>query len=321
MKRTGLRELFVCFTLLLGANYVNATDSAELAKTELEPTENTASFHALQAYWVFSGIVANESGEHYSYYFQMQRKDQELQAIATLIDSQTREVLLFEEASTILDHPEATNWRAERIFMQFNPINNSWVFGVKAKNDKGFNFKVDMLREAISTPAIQDLRSGVELLVNQTGRLNGHLQIGEANKEQFVTASKAWFKQVWVSKPQEALHPLTGILCQFNDGSAFYAVNMQEPDALRGAVAGWRDTQGMPISMSQFVSVNEAEESMWYIHIPSPKVRLSLRDALAKETEKHHLIAGLTEGLPGFCVISKDEIAQQLPGSIHKTMG
>lgn len=311
MKQVELRKLFVSFALL-AAGYVNAMESVEPAKIELEKTENTISFNALQAYWVFSGIVTNESGERYNYYFQMERQDTKLHAVATLIDSQNKEVLLFEESNTVIKHPDAKNWHVGRAFMQFNPINNSWVFGVKAKAKVGFNFKVDMLRQTMSIPTAQDLRSGVELLVNQTGRLNGHLQTGPTSKEQFVTAPKAWFKQVWVSKPQDSMHPLTGILCQFNDGSGFYAVNLQEADALRGAVAGWRDVQGSAVSMSQFVSIKKTKDGLWHIRIPSPKIRLSLNDALVNENEKHQLIAGLTDGLmPGFCTITKDEVGQR----------
>lgn len=312
MKQVGLYKLVACIALL-AASCVNAMEVVEPPKVELEKTENTVSFNALQAYWVFSGIVTNESGERYNYYFQMQRKDNKLHAVATLIDGQNKEILLFEENNAVIKQPESGNWQAGRAFMQFNPINNSWVFGVKAKAKIGFNFKVDMLRQTVTVPPTQDLRSGVQLLVNQTGRLNGHLQTGALAKEQFVTAPKAWFKQMWVSKPQNSTHPLTGVLCQFNDGSGFYAVNLQESDALRGAVAGWRDIAGVPMSMSQFVSIKNTEEGQWRIQIPSPKIRLALKDALAKGSEHHQLIAGQTDALmPGFCTISKDEVAQQV---------
>ena len=313
MKRIRLYALVVCFALVTATNVAGA-ESLEQSELEVEKTAITPFFNAPQADWVFAGMVTNESGERYNYYFQMQRNNSQFHAIAMLIDSQSKEVLLFEESNARIEHPESSNWRVGQTFMQFNPINNSWVFGVKTKVKKGFNFKVDMLPQADNKPSTsQDLRSGVELLVNQTGRLNGHLKTNATGKEQFVTAPKAWFRQVWVSKQQESLHPLLGVLCQFNDGSGFYSMNLQEPDAIRGAVAGWRDIQGLPVSMSQFVSVKEAKDGVWHIRIPSPKVRLSLQDALAKEKDKHQLIAGLIEGvMPGFCTISQDQIGQQL---------
>ncbi|WP_045105342.1 hypothetical protein [Legionella hackeliae] len=301
---------FLYFVLFAGS--VNTL--AATAEPEASPVENKIlSLNAVQGDWVFSGTVSNESGERYSYYFQMHRKDSQFHAVAALIDSQTKSLLLFEENNAVIEKPDLSNWHVGHAFLQFNPINNSWVFGIKTKDKKGFNFKADMLRAEQNTPTIQDLRSGVELLVSQTGRLNGHLHTGVDSSEQFVTAPKAWFRQIWVSKPQDSLHPFTGVLCQFNDGSGFYAVNLQETDAWRGAVAGWRNAQGVPVSMSQFVTIKETKEGLWNIQVASPKVNLLLQDVLAKENEPHHLIAGVTNDLmPGFCTISKDEIGQKI---------
>lgn len=302
------QKWFLCLVFLTGG-YTLADRIVE--PETVEPENKILSLGALQADWVFSGIVTNESGERYSYYFQMHRQGTQFHAVATLVDGQTKNLLLFEESNATIENPDVSNWRVGRAFLQFNPITNSWVFGVKAKENKGFNFKADMMRNNQNASATQDLRSGIELLISQTGRLNGHLQTGSENSEQFVTAPKAWFRQIWVSKPQDAHHPFTGVLCQFNDGSAFYSVNLQETDALRGAIAGWRDAQGTPISMSQFVTIKETKEGVWSIHVASPKVNLLLQDALAKEGDKHQLIAGLTNDLkPGFCSISKDEIGK-----------
>ncbi|WED42246.1 hypothetical protein [Legionella cardiaca] len=303
------QKLFLCFALFTGSYAIADTVEPETSSSE----KKILSLEAPQAEWVFAGTVTNESGERYSYYFQMHRKNTQFHAVAALIDGQTKDLLLFEESSATIEKPDVSNWHVGHAFLQFNPINNSWVFGIKTREKKGFNFKADMLRKVPTTATVQGLRSGVELLVNQTGRLNGHVQTGADNNEQFVTAPKAWFRQIWVSKPQDTLHPFTGVLCQFNDGSAFYAVNLQEADALRGAIAGWRDAQGTPLSMSQFVTVKEAKEGMWSINIASPKVKLLLQDALAKETEKHQLIAGLTDDLkPGFCSINKDEFGKKV---------
>ncbi|WP_094091561.1 hypothetical protein [Legionella clemsonensis] len=299
------------FVILLAGSINTIAETAEPENNPVETKIN--SLNASQADWVFSGTVMNESGERYSYYFHMHRRDTQFHAVAALIDSQTKNLLLFEENSAVIEKPEISNWRVGDAFLQFNPITNSWIFGIKTKQKKGFNFKADMLKTDQSSPGIQHLRSGVDLLINQTGRLNGHLQTGLEGSEHFVTAPKAWFRQIWVSKTQESSHPFTGILCQFNDGSGFYAVNLQETDALRGALAGWRDAQGIPVSMSQFVTIQEAEEGLWNIQVASPKINLTLQDILAREDEQHHLIAGLTNDLiPGFCAISKDEVGSKI---------
>lgn len=315
MKLRGY-QWFLFFTLLAGSiNTIAETVGSETEQVEIKAN----SLNASQADWVFSGTVTNESGERYSYYFQMHRKESEFHAVAALIDSQTKNLILFEESNAVIEKPEASNWRIGNSFLQFNSITNSWIFGIKTKEKKGFNFKADMLKTDQSTPNVQNLRPGVDLLIHQTGRLNGHLQTGQRGSEQFVTASKAWFRQVWVSKPQASPHPFTGILCQFNDGSGFYAVNLQETDALRGALAGWRDAQGIPMPMSQFVTIKEPEEGLWSIQVASPKINLMLQDMLAKEDEQHHLVVGVTNGLmPGFCAISKDEVGLKiLPETVN----
>ncbi|MBA2656016.1 MAG: hypothetical protein H0U70_03425 [Tatlockia sp.] len=320
MRLFKLKNLLLGLILLLNHQVIASNEQVDLPKAEINDLlKKDLSLNALQAYWAFSGLVSTENGDLFNYYFQMQRKDSHFHAVAALIDSQTKEILLFEESSAKMEHFVDSNWRVGRAFMQFNPINNSWVFGVTPKDHKGFNFKVDMLGQSLSMPMSQGLRSGIELLINQTGRLNGHLQVGDKSaKDQFVTAPKAWFKQIWVSKSQETVHPLTGVLCQFNDGSAFFSVNLQEADALKGAIAGWRDEQGTVIPMSQFVSIQEKQDGLWSIRIPSPKISLSFQDSLAKGEGKHQLIAGFTKDeLPGFCTITKDEIGEEVPPKIE----
>lgn len=312
MKRIGFLKFFLIFALLVN-NDLFAAEPATMPDGEIKKTEIASPLSSIEMDLVFFGMVTNESGELYNYYFQMQRKDKLFHAVATLIDSKTKEVLLFEDVSKTIDQPDESSWRVGQAFLQYNPINDSWVFGVKTKEKKGFNFKVDMLQQADNNKVSQDLRSGIELSINQTGRLNGHLQSGVTGKDQFVTASKAWFKQLKVSKSQQSSHPLTGILCQFNDGSGFYSVNLQDAEALRGAVAGWRDAQGAPVSMSQFVSIEAKKENIWQISIPFPKLSLSLEDVLAKKIDSSQLIAGLTSGsTPGFCTITQDEIGMKI---------
>lgn len=284
------------------------------------PVANILSLSAKQADWVFSGAVTNESGERYNYYFELQRNDQQFQAQAILVDAQTGELVLHEQSDSLIDDPESSQWRVGKAFLRFNAINNSWIFGVKGK-DRGFNFKVDMLGlSGTNYSRQQDIRNGIELLINQTGRLNGHLQTGENNQEQFVTAKKAWFRQVWVSKPQTLGHPMTAVLCEFNDGGGFYAVNLKEADALRGAVAGFRNEEGTAVPVSQFVTVKKDKSGLWVIHIPSPKLTLTLKDMLEQLNTRHQLVAGLVKGVkPGFCAISLQDIGQTPASPSQKT--
>lgn len=310
MKELGI-ALGLIFLLTGLVSGITLAEAEKTATVSANPTV-VPSLDAFQANWVFSGRVATESGEFYNYYFEMQRDYNHLHAMAMLFDNQNHQVLLFEEGDAMIAHSnELANWQVGKTFLQFNPINDSWVFGVKTKKQKGFNFKVDFFGLDENAARKQDLRSGMELLVMQTGPLNGHLRTDGGSKEQFVMASSSWFKQIRTSKPQKSFDPLVGILCQFNDGSGFYAVNLLAADALQGAVAGWRDGRGASLPMSQFVTAKKNKEGVWSIGVASPKVHLALESVLDKEGQNYQLIAGLSKKMkPGFCTISKNETGQ-----------
>ena len=272
------------------------------------PSLEQSIFDASQADWVFSGLVATERGEQYHYFFQMRHHEKQFYADAMLVNAETNALMFYETSEALIEKQNGLQWQVGRIFLRFNTINNSWVFGVKKKGNQGFNFKVDMLgQEDGTSEKEQDLRTGLELLIGQTGNLNGHLQLSE--HEEFVTAKKAWFRQMWVSKPQLTPHPFMGILCDFRDGAGFYAVNLQGSDVLRGSIAGWRDEQGKAIPMSQFVTATQDQVGIWSIRVPFPNVVFSMQDRLHLPKDRVHLAAGDVLGkTPGFCVITQYEL-------------
>ncbi len=260
--------------------------------------------------WTFSGVVANENGENYGYLFQMQREDNQFHVITALFDAQTKQLLIQEDSHAILSDANTFNWQVGHSFLRFNPINASWIFGLKDGNKKGFNFKIDMLKQSEREQTTQGLRQGVEMMVRQTGQLNGHIQFDD-NKEQFVTAKNAWFRQFWLTDHQEKTHQLSGVLCRFNDGSAFYSMNMPEADALRGATAGWFDPQGLPTTMSQFINVKQMPEGgAWHIRIASPSLHLILNDSIQHDS----VVAGFIDekDRQGFCMLSNDAIGDEV---------
>ena len=292
MTFTQVRTLFVSLIL-----FVASPMHAE-AVPNFSPTDST------HANWVFSGLVTNENGDNYGYFFQLQRDGSQFKTIAALFDAQNKTVILLDESQAIISDPTTYNWHVGHAFMRFNSINDSWIFGLQNSDKKGFNFKVDMLKEPENNPVAQELRSGVELLVSQTSRLNGHIQIGGENTEQFVTAKNAWFRQLSLTEQSSKGHPFTGVLCRFNDGSGFYSVNMNESDALRGAIAGWQDDQGISTNMSQFINIQQAPEGPWHIRIASPSLHLIVSDFLKQDPI---VAAGfVSEGATtGFCMLSK----------------
>lgn len=295
MMLSRLGQLLTCCAILT-ANSIHAAE--ETVQSGFLPTES------IHANWVFSGVVTNENGDNYGYFFQMQREDAQFHVISALFDGQSKTVLLLDESEATIHNPAVNNWHVGRAFLRFNPINNSWIFGLQPQDKKGFNFKVDMQSE--NTPITQDLRQGLALLVSQTSHLNGHIQTGDDSKEQFVTAKNAWFRQVWLTEHQERSHPFTGVLCRFNDGSGFYSVNMNEADALRGAVAGWCDGQGTSAMMSQFINVKQAPDGPWHIRVTSPSLHLILSDFIKQNSVVAGFVAQGTN--PGFCMLSKEKL-------------
>lgn len=308
---------FVLLLLFCGSSLYAEAQIAEVDDNPVSSLiKNMTSLHAPQANWVISGTVTNESGERYHYFFQIQANNNSYQGVATLIDAQTKHVLLYEEGKSPMEDAKAevTKKQAGKLFLRFNPISNSWVFGVKHKGlarGKGFNFKIDMLETAdaaLSHSKEQALREGIVSLINQTGRLNGHINIDESQKEEFVTAQKAWFRQIWLTKPQASTHALTAILCQFNDGGALYSLALPEMDTLRASIAGRRGADGEVLPISQFVTAKEGKDNIWKIQIPLSKASLIFENLLSQMNDKKKLVVGMTSGkASGFCAVNKEE--------------
>ncbi|MFY7697986.1 MAG: hypothetical protein ACOVQX_04095 [Legionella sp.] len=259
---------------------------------------------AKHANWSFSGLVTNESGDLYSYFFEMQRDGQQYQIYSALFDGQTKKPIFIEQDSAIIEQPNVYNWRVGRAFLRFNPINDSWIFGLTTADKKGFNFKVDMLNQSTSNYQVQKITSNISFFITQTSHLNGHIYINSDKSEQFVMANQAWFRQVWQIRSQQNLHPVTGLFCRFDDGHGFYSMNILEESALQGAVTGACDMQGNSIAISQFINVTDLKNSNWHIDVTSPSHHLLLENLL----DNPSLVAGFVseKGHDGFCLLSND---------------
>jgi uncharacterized protein YhaN len=260
------------------------------------------------AYWTFSGIVANESGEQFGYFFQMEKQGTQFHVQSALLNGQTNKVIFSYDKKETISSSIDNKWKIGDAFLRFNPINESWVFGVKTAEKKGFNFKVDMLNQPIENSEIQTLRPGLEALVHQTSRLNGHLKVGSEAQEQFVTANNAWFSKTWLSAKQDSLHDINSSFCRFNDGSGFYTENLKEKDAKRAALASWRDALGNSVKMSQFISKDFIDNKTWKIRLALPKLEIKFENQLDDNSASSRLVAGFfKENVKGFCFLSQQE--------------
>lgn len=251
--------------------------------------------------WTFSGMVNNESGEQYGYFFEMQRQGTDFHTKTALVDGQTNHLVFFYEGNENIEQPASFNWQVGHSFIRYNPINDSWIFGVKDKK-KGFNFKVDMLKQAHHDETLV-LRPGVKLQALQSSQLNGHIQLDD--KEQFVTGNKAWFGKLVLSDDQKDAHEISTAFCHLNDDNSFYSANLKEKDATSAAVAGWFDPEGNKLKMSQFVSIQSLADDQCVFNIGLPKLNLKLLNTL-KVDNASHAIAGFSQENKGsFCFVTK----------------
>lgn len=300
--------LFSLITVLSSTVCAADVDSEEASEI-LQPVE------PLVGSWTFSGMVSNESGDRYGYFFQIQRQGTDFHTKTALIDGQTNKLVLFYEGNEQIEHSTQLNWQVGRSFIRYNPINDSWIFGVKAEEGKGFNFKVDMLKQASETKETLILRPGVELQALQTSQLNGHIQTGTENKEQFVTGNNAWFGKLWFSKEQTSSHDISTTFCRLSDDNGFYSANLKEADATGAAVAGWRDPAGNKVKMSQFLSIKSIDPNQCLLSLGLPKISLRVLNTL--NTVEHSAVksplsvAGFSKDNPkGFCFITEQSFTQ-----------
>ncbi|MDP3704924.1 MAG: hypothetical protein Q8R24_03305 [Legionellaceae bacterium] len=301
----SVTKWIVCIAMIASSALFAADPLANAEPHGFVPTEST------HANWVFSGMVVNESGENYNYFFQIQRDEHDFHATVALFDAQTKKVILQEDSHARIDEPNLYNWSVGRAFLRFNAINDSWVFGLKDQTKLGFNFKVDMLNQPEHNPVTQYFRHGISFVVVQTGQLNGHLH--DAEKEQFVTSKNAWFRQIWLTNTKDTPHQLNGLLCRFNDGSGIYSMKVLQSDSLRGAVAGLFDAQGASTAISQFIHI-EQQDSSWLIRITSPKMHLVLKDIM----KQNEVVAGFVseKDTHGFCMLSQDAMGESQRQSV-----
>ncbi|TAL64120.1 MAG: hypothetical protein EPN84_03920 [Legionella sp.] len=311
---TAARVWSMVFSLTLLSNSILfAAETPENEEPVLPPVPMVGS-------WTFSGMVSNESGDRYGYFFQVQRQGIDFHTKTALIDGQTNKLVLFYEGDEKIMMPTQLNWHVGRSFIRYNPINDSWVFGMKSADNKGFNFKVDMLKQTRKDNEIIELRPGVEMQALQTSSLNGHIAMGDV-EEQFVTGNNAWFGKLWVSKDQKKAHDVSTTFCRLSNENGFYSANMKEADATRAAVAGWRDAAGNHVKMSQFISIKPLENDQCQLHVGLPKVNLKLLNSLSltqldlpkdtSTTKKQLSIAGFSKENPkGFCFVAEQSLKQ-----------
>ena len=141
MKQIRACILLLVFYLMLSGQLLATQAIESVANDEPVALQTIPSLHVSQADWAFAGIVTNESGERYIYFFEIQRNYDRFHGLATVIDAQSKTVLVYEESNTLIKNPELTHWQVGNLFLRFNPINSSWVLVLRIKRKKVLTLK------------------------------------------------------------------------------------------------------------------------------------------------------------------------------------
>lgn len=294
-----MRIGLVVLAVLLSINSLLFADIAKEPKNTAKIPEPTTGS------WTFSGMVTNENGDKYGYFFQMKRQGSDFHAKTALIDAKTNKLVLFYEGDERIPEPNSLDWRVGRSFIRYNPINDSWIFGLKLKDKKGFNFKVDMLKQDGSVSETKTLKPGVEMQAVQSSRLNGHLQTSADEKEQFVTGNKSWFAKLWFSKDPKMAQEISTTLCRLSNEKGFYSANLKKANT---TIAGWRDTSGSAVKMSKYISIKPLGNNESMLKVGWPKINLKLYNTLNTPLS----IAGFSKENPSeFCFVTEQSFEQE----------
>lgn len=292
-------------SVLIFSFFVSIVHSAPLESQRQVFCPTTSKY----ASWVFLGMVENEIGEVYNYFFELQRRDQVFHAEVAIFDYQTKKMLLSDNSVVTIENPSDFNWMIGKVFLRYNEITNSWVFGLKESNKIGFNFKVSMLNKPEDYPLTRYFHDGIAFVVVQAGQLNGHVSF-DGKEEQFVTAKNTWFRQIWLKNDPKNLRSLNSLLCRFNDGRGLYSIQVLDAVKERDSIAGLFDSDGKAMNVSQFVQLENFQDSSWHINVSTPKMNLQLIDIF----QKNDIVAGYIHASDnhGFCMLINDEIGVKL---------
>ena len=255
-----------------------------------------------KADWFFSGRVHNENNLYYDYFFKIQQHDQTIDLQAALVSVEEKKVILFERAIGLSTSPHQTKWQSGKLFLNYNAINNRWVLG--AKNDAGvsFNFKIDLFaQKSFEFSKNLTFKPGIHVVMNKTGRLNGHLKSGH-DKEEFVSENSAWLSHIWLNESQPP-KLLTLLLCDFEDDQGFFTMKSMDKKTPY-TFAFWRDATGKSVPVSQFLSIKNHEDTL-SIDSASPKMQLRVTNLLPVTADPNqNIVMGRVRGYQsgGFCV-------------------
>lgn len=295
------------------------TPSLSSPKTNIK---NDSSLHpaATRESWYISGLVENDSGFHYGYYFVVIREANQFNVFANVMDLKTGKVLFSEQEHAIIDvgNRLGINLKMKNAFLRYNDINDSWVFGLD--QSPGFNLRLESLAHEDYTIRHLD---GVSFYSLQSKRVNGQLTI--ADKNEFVTAKNAWLTHEWSDKVSQDLL-IQRLMCRFYDGKGLILMRGYKANKVTFDLATLLEPNGENAPVSQFSVVSQSNPSLWEVSLLSPKMKFKIEtpksQSLAQKNETAYFYSGLVktpnQKIEGYCLISKDKMGAGIKEAYKK---
>ncbi|WP_367606044.1 hypothetical protein [Legionella sp. W05-934-2] len=225
--------------------------------------------------WTFTGNANDEDGNVYYYYFAYQQHDDQRKVDVVVLSEQLQPIISYHKVNDKApkNRPKHNSWKVGRSFFRYNPITKNWVFGLKAKEDKGFDFKVDIRPADGDMGERQRVSDELTFEMSQFHQLTGHLFFFNGNQELFVSANRGWLRYIEDKKPPKKL---TALICNRRDGSGLYSLQLDSPKAKKAAIVGMRNSVGEREKVSQFLRIKSLDEKRWQLTIPSPRTNWTL---------------------------------------------
>lgn len=321
MKKTVFTVFFLIGLFIQG--HANTDNESKKSNLSLDPKttkkinlKNDSSLHPLanRESWYIAGLVENDGGFHYGYYFVVLREGEVFNVFANIMDLKTGKLVFSEKEESHISIGErlGINLKMKDAFLRYNDINDSWVFGWD--KSPGFNLRLESLAHGEYRISHLD---GVSFYSLQSKRVNGQLTIGEKNE--FVTAKNAWLTHEWSDQLSHDLM-IQRLMCRLYDGRGLMLMRGYKEKKVTFDLALLLEANGDNAPVSQFSVVSQANPSLWDVSLLSPKIRFKIETPTPQAMKHDHEVAYFYSGLvrstdnqvEGYCLISKDEMGVDL---------
>lgn len=231
--------------------------------------------------WTISGLLHNEQDDYYGFIMILERHGQAFHAFAGLFDLNEKKLIWQDSNTQFLDNNTPLTQAIGHFYWHFSPINNTFILAYQDKNSKNqiFNLKMDLMQPIVVTPKMS-LTPTLKIKQYWSGTINGHIHTPD---EQFVTSGSVWVQNIWQNQNDNQTHPFSELLCQFQDGSTMFAIQVPEKTGLHAALAGLYDKDGQRQTVSQFINLNPPNQQDYEISLHAHDQNLHLHQLFSNQ--------------------------------------